>query len=331
MAHLYTQKIIKEFSDKRILDSISLSADKGEFVSILGESGSGKTTLLKIIAGLIRPQSGKVYLEQDDITNLVPQKREIAMVFQDLLLFPHLNVLENIEFSLKVKGVNCDRRKVAALELLDYVRLNGFERRYPHEISGGQKQRVAISRALISSPKALLLDEPFSSLDTNLRMEMSDFIKSIQRDRGITTIMVTHDREEAMRLSDKIAIINEGRIFESGTPEQVYKSPRTLYTARLMGEVNVIDSFMDNLFDCSHGCSMIIRPESIKISTNYNDGLIKGKVIDRIFSGSRVYYSVFCNNNILKACCATTESFYDIGQEVFLEIDRRDIKEVTQL
>ena len=299
MSYLVADHLIKSYQDKCILDGVSLSVEKGEFVSILGESGSGKTTMLKILAGLVDHDSGSIRLEGRDISLLSTQKREISLVFQDYILFPHLNVLDNVAFSMKIKGVDSRSRTREALDYLEMMQLKGYERRMPHELSGGQKQRVAIARALASKPKALLLDEPFSNLDANLSVEMCDFIKSLQRTTHMTTVMVTHDREEAMRISDKIMLLDKGISKQVGTPEEIYKTPNSIFTAGFMGGVNIIKGmvekgtfyseigFQANADRANGRWFMLIRPEEIEISPVEMEGCCFGTVVEKSFLGEK--------------------------------------------
>lgn len=342
MYYLAVEAIEKSYNSKKILDKISLQVSKGEFLSILGESGCGKTTLLKIIAGLIKQDSGKVILEQCDISNTITQKRSIAMVFQDYLLFPHLNARDNVEFSLKMRGMEEKRRRSIALEYLELVQLGGMESKYPHELSGGQKQRVAIARALVAEPKAILLDEPFSNLDTNLRSEMCEFIKKLQKQIGMTTIMVTHDRKEAMQLSDNILILHEGVAAQYGTPAEVYKSPLSLFTARFMGDLNLIEGYRKNdRFYSQIGLEFpdegsdqniiyAVRPESIGVSSMGTVDCIKGVVQGKYFLGDKMNYSVLVNDTSLNVLALSGNSEYNIGQEVFINIPVEYIMKTTR-
>lgn len=332
MCYLAVEAIEKSYNNKKILDKISLQVKKGEFLSVLGESGCGKTTLLKIIAGLIKQDSGKIILEQCDISNTLTQKRSISMVFQDYMLFPHLNARENVEFSLKMKGIEEKKRRSIALEYLDLVQLKVMGNKYPHELSGGQKQRVAIARALVAEPKAILLDEPFSNLDTNLRSEMCEFIKKLQRQIEMTTIMVTHDRREAMQLSDNILILYEGIAAQRGTPVEVYKSPSNLFVARFMGDLNLIEGYRkSDRFYSQIGLEFpdegidkdiiyAVRPESIVISSIETGGCIKGEIRGKFFLGEKVNYSVSVNDKSLNVLALSGNSEYHIGQDVFLNI-----------
>lgn len=223
-----------------ILKNISLTIDTGEFVSLLGESGCGKTTLLKSIAGLLDAQSGDIRIDDASIINDAPEKRGTVIVFQDLRLFPHMTVEKNISFSMGLRNVPKEEQKKRVRELLDAVQLPGFEKRKIREMSGGQKQRVALARALAAEPRILLLDEPFSSLDENLREEIGRLVKKLHDELGLTTIMVTHDKAEAMKFSDRIALMKEGEILQYDTPEALFMSPASREVAEYMGHANYI-------------------------------------------------------------------------------------------
>lgn len=232
--------IKKSFSGTQVLKGISLTAEKGEFITLLGPSGCGKTTTLRIIAGLETPDEGKVLLEQTDVTAADPNKRDVNTVFQNYALFPHMNVENNIGYGLKIKKVKKDEMQKRVRKMLELVQLGGFEKRMPGELSGGQKQRVAIARALINEPKLLLLDEPLGALDLKLRRQMQIELKRLQKKLGITFIYITHDQEEALNMSDRIAVMNEGRFVQVGTPADIYDRPETSYVASFVGNANIL-------------------------------------------------------------------------------------------
>ncbi len=319
MKHLEIQEIVKKYNGKPVVNHVTFDMNLGEFVSILGKSGSGKTTILKMIAGTIEPDSGGIYLLGKEISRVPTQKRNIAMVFQEYLLFPHLNVAQNIEFSLKVRGIEKNERTKRMFELLELVQLGGMEKRFPHELSGGQKQRVAVARALISKPDILLLDEPFSSLDFNLRNEMCSFIKSIQRETKTTTIMVTHDREEAMKISDRIVIIDEGNIVQIDTPKGLYNNPTNMFTAEFMGDVNILKR--------EEEFSYMIRPEAMSVSSFRKEGFNKSKVVEKTFLGSSIHYKILWENTFLNISGMNNSEEYSLGQEIYINLpDEKIIK-----
>ena len=237
---LELQNIAKHFGDTDVLNGISISIGKGEFITLLGPSGCGKTTTLRIIAGLETPDEGRVILNGQDVTDSEPNKRDVNTVFQNYALFPHMTVAANIGYSLKLKKRPKDEIKKAVDDALALVQLSGYGKRMPAELSGGQRQRVAIARAVVNRPSVLLLDEPLGALDLQLRRQMQLELKALQKQLGITFIYITHDQEEALNMSDRIAVMKDGRFEQLGTPAEVYDSPRTSYVARFVGTANVL-------------------------------------------------------------------------------------------
>ena len=238
---LELKEIKKSFSkEETVLKEISLSIDKGEFITLLGSSGCGKTTTLRIIAGLETPDSGRVFLDGRDVTGLAPEARDVNTVFQNYALFPHMTVADNIGYGLKLKKTPKAEIKKRVSEMLDLVQLPGFEKRKPSELSGGQRQRVAIARALVNNPKVLLLDEPLGALDLQLRRAMQLELKRLQKKLGITFIYITHDQEEAINMSDRIAVMNKGTFEQIGTPDEIYNHPKTSYVATFVGNANIL-------------------------------------------------------------------------------------------
>lgn len=235
---LTIDRVCVKLQKSEILKNISLEIQTGEFVSLLGASGCGKSTLLKSIAGLLEVEAGDIGIDGSSILNMAPEKRGTVIVFQDLRLFPHMTVEKNIGFSMELKNVSKEQRKKKVAELLEAVQLPGFEKRKIREMSGGQRQRVALARALAADPRILLLDEPFSSLDENLRDEMGRLVKKLHTEMGLTTIMVTHDKAEAMKFSDRIALMQEGEILQYGTPEELFFRPVSRAVADYMGQTN---------------------------------------------------------------------------------------------
>ncbi len=239
--------IEKSFGDTRVLKGISLSVSQGEFITLLGSSGCGKTTTLRIIAGLESPDKGRVLLSGQDVTELEPNRRDVNTVFQSYALFPHMNVGANVGYSLKIRKTPKEEIRRRVGEMLELVQLSGFEKRMPGELSGGQKQRVAIARALINEPRLLLLDEPLGALDLQLRRQMQQELKRLQKKLGITFIYITHDQEEALNMSDRIAVMKDGRFQQIGPPNEVYDAPKTSYVARFVGAANIVHGTVEKV------------------------------------------------------------------------------------
>ena len=238
---LELKNIKKSFQEgEDVLEGICLTARKSEFVTLLGSSGCGKTTTLRIIAGLEQPDSGQVFLNGKDVTSLEPNQRNVNTVFQNYALFPHMNVADNIGYGLKLKKTPKKEINQKVKEILELVQLSGFEKRKPSELSGGQRQRVAIARALVNNPEVLLLDEPLGALDLQLRRAMQHELKHLQKKLGITFIYITHDQEEAINMSDTIAMMNHGRFEQIGTPDEIYNHPKTSYVATFVGNANIL-------------------------------------------------------------------------------------------
>lgn len=245
---LELKEIKKSFTEgEAVLDNISLEISKGEFVTLLGSSGCGKTTTLRIIAGLEQPDTGSVWLDGRDVTGLEPNQRNVNTVFQNYALFPHMNVAENIGYGLKLKKVPKSEIRKKVSQMLELVQLEGYEKRKPSELSGGQKQRVAIARALVNNPEVLLLDEPLGALDLQLRRAMQIELKHLQKKLGITFIYITHDQEEAINMSDRIAVMRDGRIEQIGTPDEIYNHPKTSYVATFVGNANILHGVAESI------------------------------------------------------------------------------------
>jgi putative spermidine/putrescine transport system ATP-binding protein len=263
---------------------------------MLGPSGSGKTTVLRLIAGFETASSGRVVIESQDVTDLAPFDRPVNTVFQDYALFPHMSIQENVEYGLRTRKVPKAERAKQALEAIDSVKLSHLSQRLPHQLSGGQRQRIALARALVLRPKVLLLDEPLGALDKQLREEMQVELKRIQREAGITFIFVTHDQEEAMRMSDRIAVFNEGSIEQIGTPQQVYEKPQTKFVASFLGVSNIFEgAAAKEIFGSP---TMVnIRPERIKLvpaDTKLNTGEsgVVGTIIEASYIGATTIYLI---------------------------------------
>jgi len=257
--------LTKTFGSVNAVDDLTLDINQGEFFSMLGPSGSGKTTVLRLIAGFDRPSAGKIELAGEDVTATAPFARDVNTVFQDYALFPHMSVLENVAYGLRVRGVVKSERLQRAQEALESVQLASFGGRKPSQLSGGQRQRVALARATVVRPKVLLLDEPLGALDLKLREQMQVELKELQRSLGITFIFVTHDQEEALTLSDRIAVFNNGQIEQLGTPNEIYERPRSPFVAGFVGTSNIFDSAASRSVLAREGVNSL-RPERLSVS-----------------------------------------------------------------
>jgi putative spermidine/putrescine transport system ATP-binding protein len=255
-ADISLRGLLKRYGDVAAVNGVDLDVARGEFFTMLGPSGSGKTTTLRLIAGFERPDGGRVLLAGKDVTDDAPYARDVNTVFQDYALFPHMSVEENVAYGLKIKRVGRGQRKARVAESLATVRLTGFGSRRPSQLSGGQRQRVALARALVNRPKVLLLDEPLGALDLKLRQEMQFELKRIQREVGITFVYVTHDQDEALTMSDRVAVFNHGRIEQVGSPADVYEHPRTAFVAGFVGVSNLLER---------GGRRVSVRPEKIRL------------------------------------------------------------------
>ena len=299
------KNISKSFDGKKVLDDLSLSIGKNEFITLLGPSGCGKSTTLRIIGGFEKPDTGSVFFNGEDITNLAPEKRHVNTVFQKYSLFPHMNVEENIAFGLKLKKKSKTYIQDKIQYALKLVNLEGFEKRDTTSLSGGQQQRIAIARAIVNEPEVLLLDEPLGALDLKLRHDMQQELIRIKKEVGITFIYVTHDQEEALTMSDKIVVMNKGIIQQMGTSKSIYDEPQNAFVADFIGESNIIDGIMledkvveilgikvpcvDIGFGTRETVDVVIRPEDLEIKPK-GEGLFLGQVISVLFKGA--YYEI---------------------------------------
>lgn len=278
----------KQFGDVVAVDGVHLEIAHGEFFTMLGPSGSGKTTTLRLIAGFERPDGGRIELGGRDVAGLPPYERDVNTVFQDYALFPHMTVGENVAYGLRVKGIGKDERRKRTEEALSMVDLGAFEKRKPNQLSGGQRQRVALARAIVNSPRVLLLDEPLGALDLKLRHQMQTELKRLQKELGITFVYVTHDQDEALGMSDRIAVFNEGRVEQVATPAELYEHPATEFVAGFVGTSNVLER---------DGRRFTIRPEKLHIvgeSEPRREGFTteSGQVRDVIYLGASTRFVV---------------------------------------
>ncbi|MCU0778927.1 MAG: ABC transporter ATP-binding protein [Akkermansiaceae bacterium] len=314
MESIRAENIVKNFGTVRALDGISLTIDAGELFFLLGASGCGKTTLLRCIAGLETPSGGSIHFGDRDVTRMPPHKREAAMVFQSYALWPHMTVAQNIAFGLEERKVPKAEIKRRVEEALEMVRLPGYGGRSIDQMSGGQQQRVSLARALVVKPKCLLLDEPLSNLDAQLRVEMRREIRRIVKENGLTGIYVTHDQEEALAMADRMAVLTRGRIGQIGTPDEIYRDPRSAYVANFIGETNIIEGgFLESragfaMVETSggtltgritdpewtpargEGVRLSIRPEAWRLHKEEGDNPVTGRIAERTYLGQRIQY-----------------------------------------
>jgi spermidine/putrescine transport system ATP-binding protein len=306
------QNVSKKYGGTQAVNNVSLEIRAGEFMTLLGPSGCGKTTLLRMIAGFETPDSGRVLLGGEEVTNVPPYRRDVTTVFQQYALFPHLDVFSNVAFGLQRRGREREDIKKRVAEALEMVRLEGMEKRRPHELSGGQQQRVALARALVLEPKVLLLDEPLAALDLKLRKQMQVELKSLQRRLGISFVFVTHDQEEALTMSDRVVVMNVGLIEQLGFPQEIYERPRTEFVAGFIGDSNILEAVVEssaqevstlkidetiftvqgNGVQAGDRVKVMIRPEKIRLSANGAQGLLQGKIDSAMYLGESTLWKI---------------------------------------
>ena len=317
---LELKEIKKSFTEgEAVLDNISLEISKGEFITLLGSSGCGKTTTLRIIAGLEQPDVGSVWLDGREVTGLEPNQRDVNTVFQNYALFPHMNVAENIGYGLKLKKVPKSEIRKKVSQMLELVQLEGYEKRKPSELSGGQKQRVAIARALVNNPKVLLLDEPLGALDLQLRRAMQIELKHLQKKLGITFIYITHDQEEAINMSDRIAVMKDGRIEQIGTPDEIYNHPKTSYVATFVGNANILHGAAESI----QGQNAIVKIGNDKVivkleTSQQNTEDTGGK--QHLAAGEKVTLAVRSENILLQEAAVIGNTGTDNGDTVDISV-----------
>lgn len=326
------QGISKSFEDTLVLDDFNLSVAENEFITLLGPSGCGKTTTLRIVGGFETPDTGRVFFEGKDITDVPPNKRPINTVFQKYALFPHMSVGQNVAFGLKIKGKDDAYIRDKIKYALKLVNLDGYENRKIDSLSGGQQQRIAMARAIVNEPKVLLLDEPLGALDLKLRQEMQYELIRLKNELGITFLYVTHDQEEALTMSDKVVVMNGGYIQQMGTPEEIYNEPENAFVADFIGDSNIFDAVMledrlvkigDTVFDCvdegfgvNRPVDVMIRPEDIIIKGK-GQGRVDGVVTHNIFIG--VHYEMEIEAGGVTWLAQNTTS-YPVGTEVGIDV-----------
>ena len=325
--------IFVSFGEEKVLDGLNLAIRDKEFITLLGPSGCGKTTTLRIIAGFLDADSGEVVFEDKKINGVPSYKRQVNTIFQRYALFPHLNVYENVAFGLRVKKLKENEIKEIVTEMLHLVNLDGFEKRSISTLSGGQQQRVAIARAIANKPKVLLLDEPLAALDLKLRKDMQKELRRIQRQLGITFVFVTHDQEEALTMSDRVVVMNKGKIQQIVTPQDIYNEPENAFVADFIGESNILDGIMrddfvaefsGHVFDCldkgfnkNENVDVVVRPEDVDI-VPADKGMLKGVVTSVDFLG--VHYEIIVDIGGFKWMIQTTDECF-VGDNVGLYIE----------
>ncbi|MFK7894069.1 MAG: ABC transporter ATP-binding protein [Granulosicoccus sp.] len=328
MAAISVTGVSRAFGSVKALDTVSIDFPDGGFYALLGPSGSGKTTLLRVIAGFDFPDTGAITIGGESVESIPVEKRQVGLMFQNYALFPHMTVFDNIAFGLTVRRISRAELRRRVLDVMELVRLQGLEKRKPAELSGGQKQRVALARAIVFRPRVLLLDEPLSALDKSLRMEMQVELKRIQREVGITTLLVTHDQEEALTLSDRIGILNHGALVQQGTPLEIYERPVSPFAATFLGDANLLSARRsdeltqagqqglvledgsvihcdDNLRAHAGGIVCAVRPEKMRLlateeSTATGQNVLSATVIRHVFAGSSLNYELAWHNTTLR-------------------------------
>ncbi|MEM3421066.1 MAG: ABC transporter ATP-binding protein [Candidatus Hadarchaeum sp.] len=341
------KNVTKKFGEVIAVDNISFTVEKGQFFSLLGPSGCGKTTTLRMICGFETPTEGEIFIDGKPMTNVPPYKRPTNLVFQNLALFPHMNVYDNIAFGLRIKKVPEPEIQKRVKEMLELVRLPGYEKRKISQLSGGEKQRIAIVRALVNRPAVLLLDEPLGPLDLKLREEMVVELKRIKREVGTTFIYVTHDQGEALTMSDKIAVMNKGKIVQMGTPLEIYERPNSKFVADFIGGTNFFEGrYRDGVVEVDKLGKIIVapgqriskktvlisvKPEKISIGKKLRklDNVFDGKITESFYQGKSVTYKVLLENDSLLTVVAPTtgvEFIFKIGERVKIGWNKRDAR-----
>lgn len=314
MNKIQLKNITFAYDDKNVIENLNFNIASGQITSLLGPSGSGKTTILRLLAGFIQPQSGSIYIGDREISSMPPEKRNFGMIFQNYALFQNMNVRENIAYGLKLRKHKKEDIKQKVDHILELVKMSKFAERSVDELSGGQQQRVAIARALVIEPSMLLMDEPLSNLDASLRHEMRQEIKALQKKLGITTLFITHDQEEALEISDQIAIVDQGSIIQTATPYDMYKQPNSLEVARKFGYLNILTKKQKEAFSSMNGTQIrdYERPENFEIASNTTSGFVV-EIYNKTFYGFYCEYDVIFLDGKLKVISLDTSM--DIGRQ----------------
>ncbi|WP_061718390.1 ABC transporter ATP-binding protein [Pantoea trifolii] len=330
MSYLSVTQLNKSYGPTAIFENIDFSAEEGEFVTLLGPSGCGKSTLLRCIAGLTEVDSGKVLLQGQDIVPLPPQKRTIGMVFQSYALFPNMTVEKNVAFGLKMQKLASGEIQKRVMEVLALVELTEFARRYPHQLSGGQCQRVALARSLVTRPRLLLLDEPLSALDARIRRHLREQIRNIQRELKLTTLFVTHDQEEALTMSDRIVLMNRGKIVQNGNAEMLYTQPADLFAAGFIGNYNLLSAEQaTQLTGQTFSGQVAIRPESIQLCAPQAG--IPATILSHSLLGNVIRYRVRAKNVELSVDVLnrSVADLHPAGMQIGLQLEMSTLRQVA--
>jgi iron(III) transport system ATP-binding protein len=339
------ENITKKFNETVAVDNVSCVFKAGTLTTLLGPSGCGKTTSLRLIAGLERASSGKIFIDNEDVTLLPATDRDVSMVFQSYALFPHMSVIENVAYGLKMAKVKKNEYIEKSIETLKLVNLEGYENRMPSELSGGQQQRVAVARAIVLEPKVLLFDEPLSNLDAKLRRQVREDIRNIQQRLGVTTIYVTHDQEESLAISDNVIVMNKSIIAQEGKPIDLYDNPNTKFVANFIGDANIIKAEatsknatlntlkigeviveVNSTKKINKTTSIALRPEKININKNKKENNLIGKIISASFVGNSYQYTISTNVGKIYVISHDTINNFELNSEVFLSFEKKDIK-----
>jgi len=361
-ARLRLERVSKSFTREgqsafAAVRDVSLTVEPGELVTLLGPSGCGKTTTLRVVAGFEQPDEGRVYVGEQDVTDLMVYRRSIGFVFQSYALFPHLTIFDNVAYGLRVRRLPAATIRARVGQVLELVGLPGYERRFPNQLSGGEQQRVAVARAVVVEPQLLLFDEPLSNLDAKLRVQMRAELSRLQRQLAITTVYVTHDQEEAMAISDRIAVMRQGVIAQVGTAEELYRTPRSAFVAQFIGRVNLVESRVlgasggrvavdlwgaslsvatDDVYAPGQRLFLVLRPESLTLvpeSAKATEGevVVPGVVRSRMYLGEKVEYAVEVAGTLLEALTydPARRRLFDVGARVGVSCEAASVRALT--
>lgn len=329
-SYIEIRNVVKSFGSNTVLNHINLDVNEGEMVTLLGPSGCGKSTLLRAIAGLNQIDEGSVFIDGKDVTNVDVRQRQVGMVFQSYALFPNMTAAQNVAFGLSIQKMPKDQIEHKVAQMIELVGLRGKENNRPSQLSGGQQQRVALARALVMEPKVLLLDEPLSALDAQIRQNLRVQIREIQQDMHITAVFVTHDQEEAMAISDRVCVMHEGIITQEGEPNAIYKQPESEFVARFIGHYNVYDPQQARALlnaDIPGTCKVAaIRPEAITFEGGEDKYCIKGKVVRSAMLGSVTRYQLDCSGLAMNIELVNHDTrSLQLGQEVTIYVNKRNV------